>query len=77
MLTNWGMIMNITQSAAQVTSALCVAYLKRNRRDYPVISDDPHYAMRRLCNMELDTLTTMDRQATIAGFNLAFDQHLI
>ena len=68
--------MDIEQSAYKVTRALCKAYLKRNRRDYPVIHTDPVWAMHSGCNLELDTLLDIDSQASVKGSNRAFNEFL-
>jgi len=64
--------MNIEQSAYKVSMALCKAYKLRNRRDYPVIHNDPVWTMHSACNRELDTLTEINRQEAVKGFNRAF-----
>jgi len=66
--------MNIQESAYKVTMMLCKAYKLRNRRDYKILSDDPVYIIRRLCNTELDMLTAVDSRETVKGFNLAFNK---
>jgi len=68
--------MDIEHTAYIVTRALCKAYLKRDRRNYPIIHNDPQWMMHSGCNRELDTLTAIDSRATVKGFNRAFNEAL-
>ena len=66
--------MDIENKAYLLTKMLCKAYKLRKRKEYPTLAHDPVYPIRRMCNLELDTLTEINSRDTVKGFNRAFNE---